>query len=910
MSIGRSQILRDRGSPAERPIESAADGRPAVKRAQLDAVRGNPHFLCVCGCFLETGGAIDVAENSESALTAGLCAAQTSFLNDVANGLALRSTLEHLILSIEDLAPGLKGSVLLAEGDRLRFAAAPHLPDAYNSAVDGVIIGEGFGSCGSAAHRRQVVVAEDVASDPLWKNYRDIARRYDLAACWSVPFFSREGELLGTFGLYYNKPRRPSSDELNLVQAFARLAGIAIELRRNDQKLRETERGLRDLVEDLDVIVWEADSETRQFTYVSRRAEEMLGYPLERWHEPGFWESLIHPDDREATVRRAREAADAGKECESEYRVVAADGHIVWVRNFASPKTRAGGTPLLRGVMANISRQREADEEREQALQRLVEERILLRSVLDQLPQSVVVVEAPSGRVLVANRQAQELFRSRVRIGATTDESAPSASLRPNGRLCAPSERPMMRAIREGTGPIEEQVELPQTDGRPAYVVVKTSPVRDPEGRIVAAAAVFSDITERKREEAATRLVIEVGSMVGSTLDPDETLRELGAIATREFADWCAVFLHDGEQSVRCAALCHREPAKAALKTDLDRLLPQPGGLPLRLSAVLSTGQSELLGRVIPDELEPGAVRSELLRLLRELGTESAITVALSRASRTLGAIIFASARPDHAYAAADVTVAEALARRTALAVENGQLYRQAQEAILLRERFLAIAAHELGSPLSALQLNIMAMRRQLARPDFSKESLTSRVVAGETQAHRLAKLIDDLLDVSRIRAGRLRLAPQLLDLVEAVHRVVARFRDELVARGVEVVVHAPSSVVGCWDPFRIEQVITNLVSNGIKYGEGKAVVVAVEASDDAATLRVEDHGAGMSPELMRRLFRPFERGVAAGTIRGLGLGLYITAQLVEAHHGRISVQSRPGVGSTFVVELPRQAVE
>jgi PAS domain S-box-containing protein len=848
---------------------------------------------------------VDVAESSGAALSGGLCDAQTLFLDDIAKGIPLRTTLEHLILGIEVLAQGLKGSVLLAEGGRLRFGAAPNLPDAYNSAVDGVVIGEGFGSCGTAAHRGQLVIVEDVSSDPLWKNYRDIARRHRLAACWSMPLFGRSGELLGTFALYYDEPRRPTSAELNVVQGFARLAGIAIEQSRQDQKLREAERGLRDLVEDLDVIVWEADAETHQFTYVSRRAEKMLGYPLERWYkEPGFWDRLIHPDDRDATVRRAREAATAGTEYESEYRVVAADGRIVWIRNLVSPKTSAGGTPLLRGVLANISRQREADAEREHALARLVEERILLRSVLDQLPQGVVVVEPASSRVLIANRQAQELFGSTVRIGAAPDESSALANLRSNGEPYAFSEGPMMRAIREGATAIEAQVELPQPEGQAAHLAVNASAVRNCEGRIIAGAVVFADITERRRVEAATRLVAEVCSIVGSTLDPDETLRELGAIATRKFADWCAVFLHDGEQRVRCAAFCHRESAKTARKPDLDRLLPQPGGVPLRLSAVLSTGQSELLAHVVSEDVGPGAVRSELLRLLRELGTESAITVALRRAARTLGAIVFASARPDHPYTPADVTVAEELARRTTLAVENGQLYRDAQKAILQ----LAVAAHELRSPLSALQLNIQAMRVQLARPDLSKESLMSRLVAGEAQSHRLAKLIDDLLDVSLIWTSQLRLVPRLLDLVEAVHRVVQRFRDELVAKGVEVAVHAPSPVLGCWDPFRIEQVITNLVSNGIKYGEGKAVVVAVEASGGTAILRVEDHGAGMSPELKRRLFQPFERGVPAGRARGLGLGLYIAAQLVEAHHGRISVQSAPGVGSTFVVELPREA--
>jgi signal transduction histidine kinase len=354
---------------------------------------------------------------------------------------------------------------------------------------------------------------------------------------------------------------------------------------------------------------------------------------------------------------------------------------------------------------------------------------------------------------------------------------------------------------------------------------------------------------------------------------------------------------------VRRALLPRR--AKEALKLELDRLLLQPGGAPFQLATVLATGQSQLFSEFAAEHSEPGAARHDLLRLVRSLGPESAITVALHRPGQTLGAVVFARACADRRYAAEDLAVAEALARRTSLALDNGLLYREAQDAVGQREEFLAVAAHELRTPLAALQLNLEILTRKLGKLDIDARSVLRRAVGARAQGLQLAQLIDDLLDISRIRAGRLRLEPQTLDLVGAVQHVVSRFHDELVTKGVEVAVHAPSPVVGSWDPARIEQVVTNLISNGIKYGAGRAMHIAVETQDGRALLRVEDHGIGMSPALIQRLFKPFERGVSPGHFRGLGLGLYIIAQIVEAHGGSISARSTPGEGSTLLVDLP-----
>jgi signal transduction histidine kinase len=274
--------------------------------------------------------------------------------------------------------------------------------------------------------------------------------------------------------------------------------------------------------------------------------------------------------------------------------------------------------------------------------------------------------------------------------------------------------------------------------------------------------------------------------------------------------------------------------------------------------------------------------------------------------NRVFGAVVYGSARPERRYAPQDLAVAEELARRAVLALENARLYREAQAAIQQREEFLSIAAHELKTPLAALQILLQTLLRQLDKPDVDVSVLRERARSGEEQGKRLARLVSELLDVSSIQAGRTHLEREDIDLAEAIHSVVARHHDEIAARGIDVAVHAPTPILGTWDRLRIELVITNLLTNAIKYGEGRLVGISLEADGPSALLSVEDQGIGMSPELINRLFKPFERGVSPGTYGGLGLGLYIADQIVRAHGGAIHVESTPGKGSNFTVRLPR----
>ncbi|WP_426755550.1 CHASE domain-containing protein [Myxococcus sp. Y35] len=254
------------------------------------------------------------------------------------------------------------------------------------------------------------------------------------------------------------------------------------------------------------------------------------------------------------------------------------------------------------------------------------------------------------------------------------------------------------------------------------------------------------------------------------------------------------------------------------------------------------------------------------------------------------------------------ITRSQVKARATAESAseEQRRLTGEARAAVQVRDDFLSVAAHELRTPLTSLKLQFQLLYRGLrggAPPDLEK--LGQRLESCERQTSRLTSLVDSLLDVSRLARGRLELNLEPLALDEVAREAARRFESEAQSAGVQLTVDSPQAVTGRWDRLRLEQVLTNLLSNALKYGQGTPVDVRVRSDGTHATLEVADHGIGLTPEDAQRIFGRFERAVSSRHYGGLGLGLFITRQLVEALGGRITVTSAPGQGSTFTVVLP-----
>nr|WP_238539976.1 PAS domain-containing sensor histidine kinase [Corallococcus macrosporus] len=234
------------------------------------------------------------------------------------------------------------------------------------------------------------------------------------------------------------------------------------------------------------------------------------------------------------------------------------------------------------------------------------------------------------------------------------------------------------------------------------------------------------------------------------------------------------------------------------------------------------------------------------------------------------------------------------------------QALRETQEAVRVRDEFLSVAAHELRTPLTSLRLHLQLLLRQVGGSQQEPPAeLAPRARVLDRQLSRLAGLVNTLLDVSRLAAGRLSLEPRELDLAQLVRQMAEAFSEEFNRAGSALSLHVDGPLLGEWDSLRLEQVLVNLLSNAVKYGEGRPVEVSLVGEGPTAVLAVKDQGIGISEDGMARLFGKFERAVSERHYGGLGLGLYITRQIVEAMGGSITVRSAQGKGSTFILRLP-----
>ena len=232
----------------------------------------------------------------------------------------------------------------------------------------------------------------------------------------------------------------------------------------------------------------------------------------------------------------------------------------------------------------------------------------------------------------------------------------------------------------------------------------------------------------------------------------------------------------------------------------------------------------------------------------------------------------------------------------------------QLQRAVSMRDDFMSMIAHELRNPLNSVYLQAQLRRKMLAAPKPpDPQSMLKMVERDERQIRSMVRLLDDMLDVSRARTGRLAIVPGPFDLAASAEAVVEAIQEQANGAGVQMTLAAPSTLPLEGDEFRIEQVITNLLTNALRYGDGKpvAVTVGVREEEREAFVSVRDQGAGIAPADQERIFEQFERAEGSGQVPGLGLGLYIARQIAQAHQGRLEVRSAPGEGSEFILSLP-----
>ena len=419
------------------------------------------------------------------------------------------------------------------------------------------------------------------------------------------------------------------------------------------------------------------------------------------------------------------------------------------------------------------------------------------------------------------------------------------------------------------------------------------------------------EVSRRAAAEAARKrlgFLAEASEALAASLDYTETLQRVARLSVPTLADHCMVDLRDPDGSLRRMGHANADPtAETALREAREPGPIDPDG-PHPAAVVARTGKPLLYARLTPGVLETFARGPEHYVELRRQNYTSALVVPLPGRGAPLGVITLLIRDHRRTYDAADLSLTQDLARRCALAIENAGLYREAREAISVRDEFLSVAAHELKTPLTSLRGYAQFLGREFERRGQPNPERVQRAASTiQMQSDKLTRLISQLLDVSRIQSGKLAIERKPSDLSQLVRDVVSAARGQL--RGHTLEIETPETAQALVDPLRVEQVLTNLIDNAIKYSpEGGPISVRLSRTDGCFEVAVRDRGVGVAPEHRAHIFDRFYQAQAGGpltSMAGMGLGLYISRQIVELHGGTIRANFPDDGGTEFVVTLP-----
>jgi signal transduction histidine kinase len=535
-----------------------------------------------------------------------------------------------------------------------------------------------------------------------------------------------------------------------------------------------------------------------------------------------------------------------------------------------------------------------------------------LDTLINTIPIGIGLAEDPDCRHIRINRA----FAEQLGIQPTDNASlsAPPGERPPfrvfiEGREVSAEDLPMQYAARTATevGPISCDVVHP--NGRRVTLYEYAAPLFDEWGRVRGAIGVFVDITERRRAELEQRFLARAGEILSSSLDLEATFAAFAQLAVPVLGDYCALDVLRQDNSFERVEFVVHDPRLKEVAEGLKRYPPRLE-VDSPAAQAIRTGVPVFSAQCPEDVLDRASQDAHHRALLGRLGVQSYMMVPLAARGHILGLFSLGTLHPARRFTTRDLDLAVEVGRRAALALDNARLYREAQDANRVKEDFLATLSHELRTPLNALLGWADMLKR---RPD--DETFRTRALESiERNAQAQAALIDDLLDVSRIMSGRLKVERMAVDLeavllnaVDAI-RPLARAKEQEVALSI-----APLSGRLVGDPNRLRQVIWNLLTNAVKFTPPRGTIeVQLRREDRSFQLTVTDTGVGIDPGFLPHVFERFRQAdtSATRTEGGLGLGLSIVQHLVDLHGGSVAIDSNgPGTGTRAVVTLPAEEI-
>lgn len=675
--------------------------------------------------------------------------------------------------------------------------------------------------------------------------------------------------------------------------------GIALDItvrKAVERQLQLQSQVLNSMLEGVSV----TDSEGH-IVYTNPAEDRIFGYePGELIGQHVTVQNAYSPAENQEKVAAVIEVLKTGRTWAGDFLNRRKDGSVFTTECQITP-LELDGKQFYVCVQEDVTARRHAEQE-------LNRQTKLFKTVANNADSALVMVD-PQGRLTFVNPAF-------LRVTGYTEEEVSGRRVHdvvhykyPDGRPFPVEECPLDGSYRKYRRAIHGREDVfVRKNGELFPVVASVAPLEEGD-EISGCVAEFRDVTQEKlaeqalrRNERTSRFLADASAALSALSDRESTLTKIAHLAVPAFADWCTVDIFGEDDQLRRVAAAHVDPAKVALAHEYhDRFPPDPETT-VGAWQIARTGMPELVPQITEELLQRVTKDAERLRIIRELGLKSYIGVPLKVRDRVLGVVTFIAAESGRTFDEGDLAVAEDLAHRAAVAIENVRLYDEVLDADRRKDEFLAMLGHELRNPLAPIRSGL----------DLLKMSGTDGEIVDlmSGQVDHLVRLVDDLLDVSRILRGRVELKRSVVNLRDVVKRAVETVRPLFEAESQSFTLQLPNEAVLLEaDPVRLTQIFANLLHNASKYTEtgGKIAFVAVQDGDDLI-VRVTDTGIGIDPDLLPHVFDLFTQSTRAidRAQGGLGIGLTIVRNLVEMHAGTVTARSEgPGSGSEFTLRLP-----